>query len=289
MQSNDTVPQRKRRVDFQPRLEHPCAVCGTVILVLPREIERGKTRYCSPSCVAKSRRSGEPRTCEFCSKPFYAKPDKIRRQAGRFCSKACHDEWQRVARPVVERLWEKVNKDGPTTPYRKEYGACWLWTGHLTGGGYGRLYRHFPTPVLAHRLAWEIVTGETLNADDVIGHICDVRACVRNDEVGTYIIDGVALPRVGHLFKGTHTANHADMVAKQRHCIGDKNGSRTHPERLRRGSTSAQAKLTEVQVAEIRRRYSAGGITQTDLGREYGVHNVTVSEIVLRKKWRHVD
>jgi len=55
-----------------------------------------------------------------------------------------------------------------------------------------------------------------------------------------------------------------------------------------RGENSPTAKITEVDVREIRKRYEAGGITQRDLGKEYGLHNSTVSEIVRRKRWGHV-
>jgi hypothetical protein len=48
------------------------------------------------------------------------------------------------------------------------------------------------------------------------------------------------------------------------------------------------AKLTENQVREIRRRYAAGGITQTKLGEEYGICIESVSLIVRRINWKHI-
>ncbi len=54
----------------------------------------------------------------------------------------------------TDLFWAKVDKSG----------KCWLWTGHCNRNGYGRLYRHFPDPVLAHRLAWEITTGDALTS-----------------------------------------------------------------------------------------------------------------------------
>jgi hypothetical protein len=47
-------------------------------------------------------------------------------------------------------------------------------------------------------------------------------------------------------------------------------------------------KLTEEQVLEIRRRYAAGGVQQWRLAKEFGLHQVTVSEIVTRKIWPHI-
>jgi predicted transcriptional regulator len=47
--------------------------------------------------------------------------------------------------------------------------------------------------------------------------------------------------------------------------------------------------LTVVQVQEIRDRYAAGGISQQALADEYGVRQNTISRIVLRKVWMHVN
>lgn len=50
----------------------------------------------------------------------------------------------------------------------------------------------------------------------------------------------------------------------------------------------ANHKLTENQIRSIRERYASGTVTQKQLAKEYGIHQVTVSEIVLRKIWRHI-
>lgn len=47
-------------------------------------------------------------------------------------------------------------------------------------------------------------------------------------------------------------------------------------------------KLTEDDVVTIRDRYANGEANQYELAEEYGIHQVTVSEIVLRKIWSHV-
>lgn len=226
--------------------------------------------------------------CSTCSTPFRTWPGKIRKGEGKFCSYACHNEAQRSV-PMMERLWARVNKNGPIPPHRAEYGECWEFTGRPNPQGYGTIYRHFPDRVLTHRATWEEATDETLTSLDVIGHICDNPPCVRNDEPGWYAVAGVLLPRRGHLFKGAHTDNVADAKQKGRTALGERNGARTHPERVLRGAAAPWSKVTEDQVREIRRRYAAGGVTQTALGLEYGLHNVTISEIVLRKKWRHVE
>ncbi len=279
MQSNDTTRKRAPR---RPPVERICEVCGGSFSALPSWIDAGRGRFCSTACFFTTRRTGEPRLCEYCGVGFYAKPDKIRRGAGRFCGVPCYDNWQRSSEPVETRLWLKVDRNGSVPPHRAEYGNCWIWTGYLVESGYGRLYRTFPNPVLTHRLSWEIATGDVLVTENVIGHVCDVRNCVRNDTVGTYTVDGVVLPRRGHLFRGTHTNNVKDTLEKGRHnfVLGAY---------VKHGEDHPDAILTEADVRSIRALYAAGGITQDALGKQFGIGQTVVSKVVLRKTWKHVD
>lgn len=52
------------------------------------------------------------------------------------------------------------------------------------------------------------------------------------------------------------------------------------------GSAHANAKVTDEQVRAIRERYAAGGISQQALGALFGVHQGTISKIVLGKTYR---
>lgn len=70
---------------------------------------------------------------------------------------------------------------------------------------------------------------------------------------------------------------------------GDAHGFRLHPEAVARGSKSGRAKLDEVKVAEILRRWEAGEKNQSALAREYGVSSNVVGAIVRRKIWTHVE
>lgn len=58
----------------------------------------------------------------------------------------------------------------------------------------------------------------------------------------------------------------------------------THP----KGERSSGAKLTEVQVREIR-RLEAEGLTQSALARQFGVSTGTVSNIIRRHTWSHIS
>lgn len=76
------------------------------------------------------------------------------------------------ATPVDRRVWDFIEKTD----------SCWLWTGHTTQDGYGRI-RHgaaSPTPEathIVHRLVYEQLVGP-IPEGMVLDHICRVRNCV---------------------------------------------------------------------------------------------------------------
>lgn len=55
-----------------------------------------------------------------------------------------------------------------------------------------------------------------------------------------------------------------------------------------KGSASPVSKLTDDQVRTIRARYASEKITQTELGREFGVTGSLVCMIVSGKRWPHL-
>ena len=102
--------------------------------------------------------------------------------------------------------------------------GCWLWTGCGSLCGYGRFGAggHYGGLIPAHRQAWMLFRGPIPDGLEV-AHKCDVRWCVNPD----------------HLWLATHAENMADMLAKGRRkdgpVYGDRNGSRTRPDRRPRG------------------------------------------------------
>jgi hypothetical protein len=52
------------------------------------------------------------------------------------------------------------------------------------------------------------------------------------------------------------------------------------------GSKHANAKLTDDQVVEIRRRYASGGVSQQSLADEFGVDQTAISKITLGRTYR---
>lgn len=55
-----------------------------------------------------------------------------------------------------------------------------------------------------------------------------------------------------------------------------------------KGTLNGNALLTEAQVLEIRRLYQQRGLSQTEIGKRFGVKQRTVSDIVVRKLWKHI-
>ena len=79
--------------------------------------------------------------------------------------------------------------------------------------------------------------------------------------------------RLANLEWVDHQGNVAHAVLNKRHPHGETHG---------------EAKLTEPQVLEIRRRYATGEKGLKLLGREYGVTGATVGNIVHKRTWKHL-
>lgn len=69
--------------------------------------------------------------------------------------------------------------------------------------------------------------------------------------------------------------------------FGERNGSRTKPERLTRGENHGRSKLSADQVLEIRRRHEAGE-SQHQLALAFSVSQTAVSKIIQRKTWQSI-
>jgi len=83
--------------------------------------------------------------------------------------------------------------------------------------------------------------------------------------------------RLSNLRYGTPGENRQDQV---RH--GTARGGAPSP-----GDRNGNAKLTELQVLEIRHRHAAGEL-KSALSRAYGISDVSVGHIVRRKTWAHI-
>lgn len=163
----------------------------------------------------------------------------------------------------LERYESKINR----TP---DMNGCHLWTAPPNSHGYGQIQvgGRDGKRMEAHRFGYIYGSGFDAHGEALgpllpgicVCHTCDVPAC-QNQQ---------------HWFRGTRSDNMTDCVHKGRHGGGS-----------RPGELAINVKLTGDQVADIRRRYAAGGVTQQVLGDEFGVAQAHISMIVLNKAWAH--
>lgn len=125
-----------------------------------------------------------------------------------------------------------------------EDAGCLVWTGATDKDGYPIFQLGTKHAVRGHRWWWEQHHGSIPPGLQVC-HGCDRPPCVR------------------HLFLGTSAENIHDR---------DRKG------RTSKGEAHCRVKLTDQQVADIRRRRSAGE-RPIDLAREYGVSKGHVSNL----------
>jgi hypothetical protein len=159
---------------------------------------------------------------------------------------------------LAERFWRDTEKSD----------GCWLWRGAINHNGYG-LTSIRGRGLLAHRASWLLHFG-SIPTGMFVCHHCDNPPCVRPD----------------HLFLGTAEANNRDKARKGRSPRGDHNGARRMNERLPHGERSPHAKLSSAQVDEIRTRYATGEISQSQLGRTYGVSQGHIWRILHHRERR---
>ena len=163
--------------------------------------------------------------------------------------------------PTLEqRYWKHVDRRGAN--------ECWIWTACVKRGekklGYGQVWVGYDADGkavmdYAHRVAWRLANGEIPDGLHVRHH-CDNPLCQNPN----------------HLELGTHTDNMRDMHERGRLVNV-------------RGSKHGKSKLTEQQVRDIRAAWTGKYGEQKRLSQAYGVTQANISDIVLRKTWKHVE
>jgi hypothetical protein len=134
--------------------------------------------------------------------------------------------------------------------------GCTKWLGTKTQAGYPWLVYMFKQ-YYAHRVIAAIAAGrKSLKRTEHVCHRCDNPGCITP----------------GHLFIGSPADNMRDCRVKKRHAFGERNG---------------HAKLTKDEVMELRRLHKCG-VKQRILASRYSINQQSVSEIALRKTWKHI-
>jgi hypothetical protein len=140
-------------------------------------------------------------------------------------------KWVRTIKPVQDRFWPKVDKNGPDyngTP-------CWVWTGAHSKGGYGQIRGVNGTVTLyTHRWSYEHHKGpipDGLHLD----HLCRNRSCCNPDHLdavtnGENTRRGVGAAaqharqthcKNGHLFDAENTIPSGDKGRRCRTCYNE--------------------------------------------------------------------
>ncbi len=173
----------------------------------------------------------------------------------------------RIAEADKFRFWSKVGF--------QRLDECWPWkrSGHKRGYGMFKLNRRH---LIASRVAMAIAVG-FVPEDRFVCHHCDNPKCCNP----------------AHLFLATAKENTADMIAKGRGRFMPCDSSHFNIGKWRAkhmpfaGSLHPAAKLTEETVKRIRLALN-NGVSGKDCAAAFGCSTYTVSNIKLRKQWRHV-
>lgn len=115
----------------------------------------------------------------------------------------------------------------------------------------------------AHRVSWIIHKG-AIPEGLVVRHSCDNRSCVNPN----------------HLLLGTYADNARDAM-----CRGRTGGGAINQIR---GEQCKNAKLKAPQVRKILKALLKGA-SCASLARIYGVAGPTISDINLKKTWKHIE
>jgi len=154
--------------------------------------------------------------------------------------------------PVKDKFESKFVKGSET--------ECWEWMGTKDKDGYGDFnVNSGPNKnekAKAHRLSYKLYNGK-FDESLMVCHSCDNPGCVN----------------FNHLFLGTAQDNATDMVNKNRSMRGENNNN---------------AKLSEIDIRDIKRALKTKGVKRMDLAKKYGVNPMTITRIKTKESWKHL-
>jgi len=165
----------------------------------------------------------------------------------RFFRFTCNDKYSQKS---IDKFISKID----TTPGLGPKGDCWERNKRIRRG-YGR-FRYNNKIYSSHKVAWELSHNKLVPCNKLICHTCDNRKCCN--------------PM--HLFLGTNQDNMTDMVNKKR-------------QNKLKNENNGMAKLTWIQVKEIRNLYTTGKYTMKQLANKFGVTQSCIGNIIRNKLW----
>ena len=152
--------------------------------------------------------------------------------------------------------WDKASAAFEARVHYEPNSGCWLWAGADNGEGYGKFRGKY-----AHRLSYERHKGpipDGLHLD----HLCRMPCCINPDHLEP--VTNAENARRG--MAGHHMKDGGGF-------IGDR-----HPGR----------RINSSAVVALRKKYSSG-VSQYELSKEFGISQPTVSQIVRRVTWDHIQ
>lgn len=148
------------------------------------------------------------------------------------------------------RFWAKVALPDES--------GCMLWLAGKARKGYGK-FKLDGKYHGAHRVSLHLAAGPPLDEERThVAHSCRSTGCVAP----------------AHLRWATPAENAADKRRDGTELLGERNH---------------QARLTADQVAEIRKAYACGGVTQRQLAAVHAVTQKTIWLVVAGERWKHVQ
>lgn len=161
----------------------------------------------------------------------------------------------RYSGTLEERFHQYYEKDEET--------GCWFWQNEPDEWGYGTIGIGGEKRK-AHRVSFDLLRDEPLpdfDPEHQVNHTCHNPSCVNPD----------------HLYIGSAKENMDDALEVD-----------AWGENRARGSKVGTSKITEDEVAEIKRRCNSGE-TQKAVSEDYDVSHSMVNKIMVGEFWSHVS
>ena len=156
-----------------------------------------------------------------------------------------------------EKTWQRIN-----AKIHKNGQGCWIWNGAKSSFGYGSI-SYQGKMVAVHRLTYDLLKGP-IPDNTILCHSCDNPSCVNPD----------------HLSLGSHTTNSKDRTSKQR--------NKGFSDPIQRGEQHRNSRLKEGEV-QLMRHLRSNGVRLRMLAKIFICKTGTVSTIVNRKGWTHIE